>query len=213
MHCTFPPGLARPLPAASAIACAVLAASLSALCLASAQAATAPASDLVYRSIETPYPAPGPFHTNATALLQFGTVASLDHGLQVGAATFSTGQIGSFQHQAGGITVSFGATGVQGMLTSSANLFAKVQAGVDPIAFTDVPTSFRYVHVASYGSSQDTTLLTLSFSQPVQDFAFLGAGISDDAGTNLGNGPSQRIQLDSRPMMDVVGVPTSTSRP
>lgn len=200
-----PPWRATAARCAAAAACAALL-----LAAAPLQAATAPASDLVYRSIETPYPAPGPFHTNTTALLQFTTVADLDHGLSVRAVNLAAAPLGSFLDQASGLVLSVFNTDLTVTLRSMGIRDADIEAGANNLAFTDVNGSFRSVHVNAFGAAQDVTLLTLNFSRPVQGFAFLGAGMSDYGPSNQPGGPSQRIQLDDRPMIDVIGVPTNT---
>lgn len=202
----------REFQPAAATAAVALAAAL-ALLTPHAHAATAPASDQVYRSIETPYPAPGPFHTDTTAWVQFNTVASLDYGLTVNGVNLAAAPLGSFQGMAAGVTVPTYNAALNVTLRSSADMWARTQDGADQIAFSDYPANsafYRYVHVAALGQATNVTLLTLTFSRPVQGFAFVGAGISDAGGSPQTDYPSQRIQLDDRPMIDVLGVNPNT---
>jgi hypothetical protein len=184
---------------------------LLAVALAGGLAAGSAAADeqTVYRSVETPYDPGAIFHTYSTAYFQFQTEASSTWGLVVAGNNFNGTPTGSFQHTAG-ITLPLGDGTVSATLTSSANMWARVQAGPDGLTFVDAPANTRYVHVAALGASVDVSLLEIEFSAPVQGFAFIGAGISDYGGSGFAGWPSQRIRLGGGPAIDVVGVNPNT---
>jgi hypothetical protein len=167
-------------------------------------ASAAPLVDTVYRSIETPYPAPGPFHPATTAYFQFRTAAELDRGLTLGNGNLWDQALGSFGGSTG-LSLSFGSV-VTATLRSSASLWADVANTVNPIAFVEWSAGTnKYVHVADGGSaSQDRVMFELQFSHAITGFGFIGAGISDYFGHTGPAAPSQRIQLDERAPIDVV---------
>ena len=193
------------------------------LCAVLASAATAalavptpPASQQVWRSVESPYDPGAIFHTDSLAFNQFTTEANLTYGFTVGSLLFGGVASGSFQGLAGGLTVPVGNSGPNATLTSSATTFARIQQGSDASAFVDLPASAKYVHVASLGQpSADSTMLTLTFSSPVYGISFIGAGISDYAGSGLdGSLLSQRVRLDGGAPINLLGVnPNSISNP
>jgi hypothetical protein len=177
---------------------------------------TPPATQQVWRSVESPYDPGAVFHTDSVAFNQFTTVASLTYGFTVGAMLLNGVASGSFQGLASGLTVPVGNSGPNATLTSNATMFARVQQGSDPIAFVDLPGTAKYVHVASLGQpSADSTMLTVSFSSPVYGISFIGAGISDYAGTGVdGSLLSQRVRLDGGAPIDLVSVnPNTISNP
>jgi hypothetical protein len=176
-----------------------------------------PSTPRTYYSINTPYDDFAFGNSFASAQLQFTTEAQLDYGLQLAGSNFNDQAVGSFQGSAAGRTLNLG-NGITANLTSSASLWARIQAGPDPIAFYAMPANRKFLHVASGAdgnpvSAQDATLFTLTFSRPVQGFSFIGAGISDYAGAS-GIWPAQQVRLDGGAPINVVNVnPTSIYNP
>ena len=173
--------------------------------------AAAPASDQVWRSMQSPYPSFTQFDNSSTAWHSFYANATSTYGFSAYTVNLTALPLGSFQGSSGGLTAPVYNSNVTVNISSNAEQYARLQAGNDPNAFTDTGSGFRYLHVAAYGqASQDATLLTLNFNRPVQGIAFLGANISNYAGFPPGNWPSQSIQLDNRPTIDVLGVDPGT---
>ncbi len=166
-----------------------------------AGAVAAPQPQTVFRSIDTPCDLNAPFFDHPIAYHPFHVTATTAWGLSAAGNNFNGTPTG-IQLQLGAVTAS---------VPSSAELWAEVQAGPHPYAFTDLPAHHRAAHVAAIARNAGVavTLLEIAFSTPVQGTAFIGAGLSDHAGYS-GSRPSQRFSLDGGSGIDVVGVPTTS---
>jgi hypothetical protein len=179
----------------------------------SAAHAAAPATDVVYRSMQSPYPSTTPFDNSSVAWHNFFANATDTYGFSAHSVNMGTAPLGSFQGGGQTLTMPVFNSDITLSISSNATMWARLETGNQPYAFTDVGSNTRSLHVAALGqAAQDVTLLTINFSRPVQGFAFLGAGISDYAGYS-GSWPSQRIQLDNGPMYDLVANPMTVSNP